>query len=69
MTSFNDYCGLIINQFAHEYAAYYDDDFKETIKGIESAKSKLAYIEIKAREKDTRFILSLMSMTILQMSY
>ena len=51
MTSFNDYCGLIINQFAHEYAAYYDDDFKETIKGIESAKSKLAYIEIKAREK------------------
>lgn len=23
MTSFNDYCGLSINQFAHEYASYY----------------------------------------------
>ena len=45
MTSFNDYCGLIINQFAHVYAAYYDADFKETVEHIESAKSKLAYIE------------------------
>lgn len=51
MTSFNDYCGLIINQFAHVYAAYYDADFKETVEHIESAKSKLAYIEIKAKEK------------------
>ena len=51
MTSFNDYCGLIINQFAHVYAAFYDADFKETVKNIESAKSKLAYIEIKAKEK------------------
>ena len=40
MTSFNDYCGLIINQFAHVYAAYYDADFKETVEHIESAKSK-----------------------------
>lgn len=51
MTSFNDYCSLIINQFAHVYAAFYDADFKETVKNIESAKSKLAYIEIKAKEK------------------
>ena len=51
MTSFNDYCGLIINQFAHVYAAYYDADFKETVEHIESAKSKLAYIEVKAKEK------------------
>ena len=49
MTSFNDYCGLIINQFAHVYAAYYDADFKETVEHIESAKSKLAYIEVKAK--------------------
>ena len=51
MTNFNDYCSLIINQFAHVYAAFYDADFKETVKNIESAKSKLAYIEIKAKEK------------------
>lgn len=51
MTSFNDYCGLIINQFVHVYAAYYDADFKETVEHIESAKSKLAYIEVKAKEK------------------
>lgn len=51
MTSFNDYCSLIINQFAHVYAAYYDADFKETVEHIESAKSKLAYIEVKAKEK------------------
>ena len=33
------------------YAAYYDADFKETVEHIESAKSKLAYIEVKAKEK------------------
>ena len=51
MTSFNDYCSLIINQFAHEYASFYDTDFKATIESIESAKAKLSYIEIKAKEK------------------
>ena len=51
MTSFNDYCSLIINQFAHEYASYYDADYKTTIENIASAKAKLSYIEIKAREK------------------
>ena len=51
MTSFNDYCSLIINQFAHEYASYYDADYKATIENITSAKAKLSYIEIKAREK------------------
>lgn len=48
---FNDYCSIVINQFAHAYASFYDDDFKATINGIESAKAKLAYIEIKAKEK------------------
>ena len=51
MTSFNDYCSLIINQFAHEYASYYDADYKATIEYIASAKAKLSYIEIKAKEK------------------
>lgn len=51
MTSFNDYCCLIINQFAHEYASYYDADYKATIENIASAKAKLSYIEIKAKEK------------------
>lgn len=48
---FNDYCSIVINQFAHAYASFYDNDFKATINGIESAKAKLAYIEIKAKEK------------------
>ena len=51
MTSFNDYCTIIINQFAHVYASYYDADFKATIESIESAKAKLSYIEVKAQEK------------------
>lgn len=52
MTSFNEYCGLIVNQFAHQYASFYDSDFEETVKSIHSAKAKLSYIEIKAREKN-----------------
>lgn len=48
---FNDYCSIVINQFAHAYASFYDDDFKATINGIESSKAKLSYIEIKAKEK------------------
>lgn len=51
MSSFNDYCSIIINQFAHEYAPYYDADFKTTVEKIESAKAKLSYIEVKAKEK------------------
>ena len=50
-SSFNAYSSLVINQFAHDYAPYYDSDFKSTIEKIESAKAKLAYIELKAKEK------------------
>lgn len=50
-SSFNSYSSLVINQFAHDYAPYYDSDFKSTIEKIESAKAKLAYIELKAKEK------------------
>ena len=51
MSSFNEYCSIIINQFAHTYASYYDEDFKSTVESIESAKAKLSYIEVKAKEK------------------
>lgn len=51
MTSFNDYCNIVITQFAHEYAAFYDADFKSELAKIRNAKAKLTYIEIKAREK------------------
>lgn len=51
MSSFNEYCSIIINQFAHEYAPYYDADFKTAVENIKSAKAKLSYIEIKAKEK------------------
>lgn len=51
MSSFNEYCSIIINQFAHEYASFYDEDFKEAIENIVSAKAKLSYIEVKAKEK------------------
>lgn len=49
--SFNQYCSIVVNQFAHEYASFYDADFKATVESIESAKAKLSYIEIKAKEK------------------
>lgn len=52
MSSFNEYCSIIINQFAHEYAPFYDADFKTTVESLESAKAKLSYIEIKAKEKN-----------------
>ena len=51
MTSFNAYCTIITNQFAHEYAPFYDADFKATVESIESAKAKLSYLEVKAQEK------------------
>lgn len=51
-TSFNEYCSIVINQFAHQYASFYDEDFKATVESIKSAKAKLSYIEIKAKEKD-----------------
>ena len=51
MSSFNEYCSLVINNFASRYASYYGDDFKKTIENIESAKAKLSYIEIEAKEK------------------
>lgn len=51
MSSFNEYCGLVINQFANQYVSFYDEDFKSTIESIESAKAKLAYIELRAKEK------------------
>lgn len=51
MTSFNNYCNIIINRFAHSYASFYDDDFKSTVENIESAKEKLSYIEVIAKEK------------------
>lgn len=52
MSSFNEYCSIIINQFAHEYAPFYDADFKTMVESLESAKAKLSYIEIKAKEKN-----------------
>jgi hypothetical protein len=51
MASFNEYCGLVINQFADDYASFYEPDFKSTIESISNAKAKLAYIEIKAKSK------------------
>ena len=56
MSSFNEYCSIIINQFAHAYASYYDEDFKSTVESIESAKAKLSYIEVKAKEKGLSLI-------------
>lgn len=49
---FNDYCSLVINQFAHAYASFYDEDFKSTLNSIEDAMAKLSYIELKAKEKE-----------------
>lgn len=51
MSSFNEYCSLVINQFADQYVSFYDEDFKSTIESIESAKAKLAYIELRAKAK------------------
>lgn len=51
MTSFNNYCNIIINRFAHVYASFYDADFESTVKKFTSAKEKLSYIEIVAKEK------------------
>lgn len=51
MSSFNEYCSLVINHFAEQYASFYGADFKSTIESIESAKAKLAYIELVAKEK------------------
>lgn len=51
MTSFNEYCGLVIDKFAQQYASFYNDDFESRVLGIENPKAKLAYIELEAKEK------------------
>ena len=51
MSSFNQYCSIIINQFAHLYASCYDAGFTASVEAIDSAKAKLSYIEVKAKEK------------------
>ena len=51
MSSFNEYCSLVINKFAQQYASFYDKDFETTVGNIESAKAKLTYIELEAKEK------------------
>jgi hypothetical protein len=51
MASFNEYSSLVINQFADDYASFYDPDFKSTVESISSAKAKLSYIELKAKAK------------------
>ena len=51
MTSFNEYCGLVIDKFAQQYASFYNDDFESRVLSIENPKAKLAYIELEAKEK------------------
>ena len=51
MTSFNEYCGLVIDKFAQQYASFYNDDFESRVLSIENPKAKLAYIELEATEK------------------
>lgn len=51
VTSFNEYCGLVIDKFAQQYASFYNDDFESRVLSIENPKAKLAYIELEAKEK------------------
>lgn len=51
MTSSNEYCGLVIDKFAQQYASFYNDDFESRVLSIENPKAKLAYIELEAKEK------------------
>lgn len=51
MSSFNEYCSIIINRFANTYASFYDPDFEKAVENIKSAKAKLSYIEAAAKAK------------------
>jgi hypothetical protein len=50
MDSFNEYCSIVINDFAERYAHYYKPEFVQEVKSIVSAKAKLSYIDKKAKD-------------------
>jgi hypothetical protein len=50
MDSFNEYCSIVINDFAERYANYYKPEFVQEVKSIVSAKAKLSYIDKKAKD-------------------
>ena len=47
--NFDSYLGYVLNEFAHNYAAYYEADFVEKVEKAQSARDKLIYISLKAR--------------------
>ncbi len=47
--NFEEYCQVMINEFAHRYASFYEDDFEASVANLHSSRAKLSYINAKAK--------------------
>lgn len=50
--NFNNYCCMMLDSFAVQYARFYPDDFVEKVRGYDTAMMKLNYINIQAKFYD-----------------
>lgn len=56
-SSFNSYCGIILDDFAGRYAADYDEGFLQAVRSEPVAKLKLSYIDRAAKTKGLQLYL------------
>ena len=47
--NFEEYCQVMLNEFAHRYAQFYEEKFEEDVVNLKSSRAKLTYINAKAK--------------------
>ncbi len=48
-SNFEEYCQVMLNEFAHRYARFYEEGFEEDVVNLKSSRTKLTYINAKAK--------------------
>ncbi len=48
-SNFEEYCQVMLNEFAHRYAQYYEEGFEKEVVNLKSSRAKLSYINVKAK--------------------
>ena len=47
--NFEEYCQIMIKEFAHRYARFYEEDFEKSVAGLNSSRAMISYINVKAK--------------------
>ena len=50
--NFEEYCQIVIKEFAHKYARFYEEGFEESVAGFDSSRAMLSYINAKAKSME-----------------